>query len=93
MHGDQVIAAEELIQLDIVHVTAGADLGGVQHGEHVIVVHVDLRDVIAFHAVTHRDLMKSEHLGEHPGVLPSTQSNVHPDQRIGLVQELAQLPG
>ena len=93
VHGDQVITAEELIQLDVVDVAAGADLGGVQHREHVIVIHMDLRDVIAFHAVPHRDLMKPEHVGEHPGLLPGTQPNVHPNQRIGLVQERAQLAG
>ena len=45
VHRNQVVAAEELIQLDIVHMTAHANLGGVQHREHVIVIHVDLRDV------------------------------------------------
>ena len=42
VHRDQVVRAEELVQLDVVHVTVRADLGGVQHGEHVIVVDVDL---------------------------------------------------
>ena len=93
VHGDQVVTADELIELDVVHVAAGADLGGVQHGEHVIVIHVDLRDVVAFHAVAHRDLVKPEHVGEHPGVLPGHSRNVHPDQRIGLVQERVQLAG
>lgn len=62
MHRDQIVAAEELVKFDVMHVTAGADLRGMQNREHVIVIHVDLRDVIAFHAVPHRDLMKPEHL-------------------------------
>ena len=47
--------------------------------------------MVAFDAVAHRDLMKPEGLGEHPGVLPVTARHVHPDQRIRLVQQLAQL--
>jgi hypothetical protein len=33
VHGDQPLGTDELVELDVVHVTPGASLGGVQDDE------------------------------------------------------------
>ncbi|HTQ94181.1 MAG TPA: hypothetical protein VMK84_32285, partial [Streptosporangiaceae bacterium] len=47
------------VELDVVHVTAAPELGSMQHHEHVVVIDVHLRDVIAFDAVADREVMEA----------------------------------
>ena len=87
MHRDQVVRPDELVELDVVHMTAAAELGRVQHREDMIVIEVDLRDVVALDAVAHRELVKAEHIQQHRGVRGHTDRHIHPDQRVRLVQQ------
>jgi hypothetical protein len=48
--GDQVAGADELVQLDVVDVAAGAQLGGVQHDKEVVAVGADLGHGVALDA-------------------------------------------
>src|SRR6478672_8356759 len=65
MHSDQVVAADELVQLDVVDMTTLAELRCVQHGEHVVGVDVDLGHVVALNAIVHRDPVEAEHRRQH----------------------------
>jgi hypothetical protein len=49
----QVAAADELVDLQVVHVSAAAGLGRVQHHEHGVVVDVHPRQGVALEAVVH----------------------------------------
>jgi hypothetical protein len=60
VHGDQVVAADKLVQLDVVHMPTLPDLGRMQHSEHVIGIDVDLGNVVALGAIAHRDAVKSD---------------------------------
>ena len=91
MHGDQVVAADELVQLDVVHVAARADLRGVQHGEHVVGVDVDFGDVVALDAVAHRDAVKAEHPRQRLDGGVVARRDVDPDDRVLTLQQLRQL--
>jgi hypothetical protein len=91
VHRHQVVRPDELVELDVVHVTAAAQLGRVHHGEDMIVVKVDLRDVVALDAVAHRELVKAEEVLQHPGVGRQADRNIHPDQRVRLLQQHLQV--
>src|SRR6478672_8841993 len=71
MHGDQIVRAQELVQFHVMHVTSGPDLRGMQHGEDMVVVHVDLGHVVAFQAVPDRDVVEPERLRQHHRGPPS----------------------
>ena len=82
MHGDQVVAADELVQLDVVHVTALAGLRCVQHDEHVVGVDVDLGHVVALDAVAHRDRVKTEHADSTLDADVVAHRDVDPDDAV-----------
>ena len=64
MDGDQVVLADELVKLDIMHMAALADLRCMNNGEHVVAVDVDLGHVIAIDTVPHGDRVEAEHMGQ-----------------------------
>ncbi len=66
MHSDQEVLTDELIQLEVVDVSVLADLGGVDHHEEVVDVHVDPGHVVALAAVADRHRVEAELLGEQP---------------------------
>jgi hypothetical protein len=47
MHSDEEVLANELVQLEIVHVAACTDLGCVHDDEDVVRIDVDSRNVVA----------------------------------------------
>ncbi|HWS33345.1 MAG TPA: hypothetical protein VN408_11440 [Actinoplanes sp.] len=82
MHGDQVVPADELVDLQVVHVPAVAGFGCVQDYEHMIGIGVHLRHPVAFGAVLHRKAMKTEDLGEYAYGVGITVRNVHPHEAV-----------
>ena len=82
MDRDQVVLADELVKLDIVHMAAFADLRCVKNREHVVGVDVNLRHVIALDAVPHRNRVEAEHPRQHIHRLLVTDRDVHPDNSV-----------
>jgi Helix-turn-helix domain len=82
MDRDQVVRADELVELDIVHVAALADLRCVKNREDVIGLDVNLGHVIALGAVPHCDRVEAEHSRQHIDRLPVTDRDVHPDNGV-----------
>ena len=74
VHRDEIVGSDELVELDVVHVTAAPELGSMQHHEHLVVIDVHLRDVIAFDAVADREVMEAEQVRQH-GRLPGLGGN------------------
>ena len=62
MHGDQVARADELVQLEVVDVAAGAELGGVQDDEDVVAVGADLGHGVALDTGLDREGVEPEGL-------------------------------
>ena len=91
VHGDQVVAADELVQLDVVDVTTLAELRCVQHGEHVVGVDVDLGHVVALDAIVHRDPVEAEHRRQHLDGDLVAGRDVDPDDGVLTVQQPRQL--
>ena len=91
VHGDQVVAADELVQLDVVDVTTLAELRCVQHGEHVVGVDVDLGHVVALDAIVHRDPVEAEHRRQHLDGDLVARRDVDPDDGVLTVQQPRQL--
>ena len=82
MDGDQVTGTDELVQLDVVDMATGAELGGVEHDEDVVTVGADLGHGIALDASLDRQGMEGEHLRQHPGSLLVPLRDVDPDQPV-----------
>ena len=82
MDRDQVVLADELVKLDVVHMAVVADLRRMKNREHVLGIDVNLRHVIPLDAVPHRDLVEAEHPRQHINGLPVTDRDVHPDDRV-----------
>ena len=60
MDGDKVAVADELVELDVVHMAAGAGLRRVQHQEQMVVVAMDLGHLIAIRRIPNRERMEPE---------------------------------
>jgi hypothetical protein len=82
---------KELVEFDVVHAPAAADLRGVQHREHVVVVHVDLGHVVAFQAVPDRDVVEPKRFRQHHRGPPVAPRDVHPDQRFRPAQQIVEV--
>ena len=76
----QVVPADDLIELDVVHVAALAALRSMQHDQHVVAVAVHLRHAIALDAVPHREGMKAEHVEERARAAFVATGDVDPDE-------------
>jgi hypothetical protein len=93
VHRDEIIGSDELVELDVVHVTAAPELGSMQHHEHVVVIDVHLRDVIAFDAVADREVMKAEQVRQH-GRLPGlADRQIHPGHSVRLFEQQLEIIG
>jgi hypothetical protein len=67
--GDHIAGANELVELDVVDVTALAELGGVQDDEDVVAVGADLGHGVALDAGPDREGVEAEHVRQDPGGL------------------------
>ena len=76
----QVVPADDLVELNVVHVAALPALRSVQHDQHVVAVAVDLRHAIALDAVPHRQGMKAEHLQQRARAVFVATGDVDPDE-------------
>jgi hypothetical protein len=80
--GDQVAAADELVQLDVVDVAALAELRGVQDDEDVVAVGAHLGHGVALDAGADGERVEVEHLRQNPGGLLVAGGDVHPHQPV-----------
>ena len=88
MHGQQPIRPDVLVQLDVVHVSAGAPLRGVQHHKHLFRVDVHLGDRIAHRAVVHGLRTQVQPFSEDPLGLRIPVRDVDPQQARPVQQGL-----
>jgi hypothetical protein len=88
---DQVVPANELVELDIMHMAALADLRCVKNREHVVGVDVNLGHVIALGAVPHCDRVKAEYPRQHIHGLLVTERDVYPDNRVPTLEQAREL--
>ena len=93
VHGDHVVRADELVELDVVHVPASAMLGSVQDEEDVVGIDMHLGNPIAADAVAHGDRMKPEHVGKHSLGRRVAGRDVHPHNASRVLQQRRQLSG
>jgi hypothetical protein len=91
VHGDQIAGAEELVQLHVVDVAAGAELGGVQDDQEVVAGGPDLGTALrSTPAWTARG--GSRRPPSAPGRPPRRRRGCPPDQPVVAGQQLLQLP-
>src|ERR687898_3159914 len=90
MDCDQETFADELIELQVVHVACGADLRRMNHDEEMVGINVDPGNVIALPRALDRDRMKSKIVGERPfgGFTPFRY--VEPKEPVGPRAKCAQ---
>ena len=60
VHGDKEVPANELVELHVMHMSSLTQVGGMEHGEYVIVVDVELGDVVALDAFAYGDPVKAK---------------------------------
>jgi hypothetical protein len=60
MHCDEEVPANELVKLHVMHMSSLAQVRGMEHGEYVVVVDVELGDVIALDAFAYGDPVKAK---------------------------------
>jgi hypothetical protein len=89
--GDQIAGADELVQLDVMDVAAGAELGGVRDHEDVVAVGPDLGHGVALDTRLDRQGVEAEHLRQHLGGLLVADRDVHPDQPVVAGQQRRQV--
>jgi hypothetical protein len=87
----QVAEADELVQLDVVHMPELRYLGRMQDDQHVVVVGVHLRETVSLDGVLHGHGTKPEHLRRHMVGLFVTGGNVHPDEAVLTLKQPLQL--
>ena len=91
MDGDKVAVANELVELDIVHMAAGAGLRRVQHQEQMVVVTMDLGHLIPIRRIPNRERMEPEDRPQRLLGLLVPHRYVDPDQPVGAGQQGGQL--
>jgi hypothetical protein len=91
VHGDQEVLPNELIQLQIVHVTARADLGCVHDDELVVRIHVDSGDVVTVLAFGDCHRMKVKLIRQDRLGVMAPLRNVEPEESVGAVPQGWQL--
>src|SRR4051812_12034459 len=65
--GDQEVAADELVELEVMHAPLFADLGAIQDDEEdMIGIDMNTRDVVAVPGCSDRHRVEAELLGEQP---------------------------
>jgi hypothetical protein len=93
VHRDEIVGSDELVELDVVHVTAAPELGSMQHHEHLVVIDVHLRDVIAFDAVADREVMEAEQVRQHGRLPGPADRQIHPGQSVRLFEQQLEITG
>lgn len=86
VHGDQVVRPDELIELDVVHVAAGAAFRGVQDDERVIGVGVHFGHAVALDAVPDCHRMEAEHVRQDVDGFTVAGGDVDPHQGVAFGQ-------
>src|SRR5512132_1043068 len=89
--GDHIAGADELVELDVVDVAAGAELGGVQDHENVVTVGPDLGHGVALDAGLDGERVEAEDLPQHLDGLLVADRDVHPHQPVVAGEQLLQL--
>ena len=87
MDRDQVVLADELVKLDIMHMAAFADFRRVKNREHIIGINVNLGHVIALDTVPHCDRVEAEDPRQHVHRRLVTDRDVYPDHRVPAFQQ------
>ena len=82
MDRDKVAVADELVELDIMHMAACAGLRRVQHQEQMIVVAMDLGHLIPIRRIPNRKWMEPERRAQRPLGLLIPHRDVYPDQPV-----------
>jgi len=90
MHGHQVTQADELVQLDVVHMAVLSSFGRMQDDEHVVVVGVHLRHTVSLTGVLYGQRMKPKHLREHVHCLIVTGGDIHPKETVFILEKFRQ---
>ena len=78
--------ADELVQLDVVHMPVLSSFRRMQDDKHVVVVGVHLRDTVTLHGVVHGQRVKPEHLREHTHCLIVPGRDVHPKDTVFILE-------
>jgi hypothetical protein len=82
MDGNEVVRPDELVELEVVHVTTLRKLWGVQDHERVVGVHVHLGDVVTVLAVPDGQWVEAEYLGQQLNGLLIAGGDVDPDEPV-----------
>src|SRR5688572_10836788 len=91
MDRDQEIFPNELVQFEVVHVAACADLRCVHDDEYMVWVHMDSRNMVAVPAFADRHRMELELVSEQClGVIVPLR-NVQPEESVAAVPQVRQL--
>jgi hypothetical protein len=91
VHRHEEALADELVELEVVHVSALADLGRVDHHEEVVDVDVNPRHVVALSAVTDRHRVEGELLSQQAFGLGGPDADVEPAEAVSPLKQLTQL--
>ena len=91
MYGHQEVLANELIELEIVHMTVRADLRRVHDDEHVVRIDMNAWNVVAVSALGDRHRMEAEVALEKHLCLIAPLRNIEPEEAIGLFSQGRQI--
>jgi hypothetical protein len=91
VYGHQEVLANELIELEIVHMTVRADLRRVHDDEHVVRIDMNAWNVVAVSALGDRHRMEAEVAFEKHLCLIAPLRNIEPEEAIGLFSQGRQI--
>src|SRR5215217_5783173 len=91
MNRHQEVFANELVQLEIVHVAACADLWCVHDDEHMVRINMESWNVVAVSAFGDRHRMKVKLACEHRLGVVAPFRNVEPEESVGALLQGRQL--
>ena len=87
MHGDEIFVADYLIQFDVMDMSGRAALGSVHDQQLLMRVDPHPWHPVSLHAVPDGERMAFEDIGQEPHGFVTALWNVHPDQRVVLLQQ------
>ena len=91
MDRNEVIRADELVELDVVHVAGLAQVRRVEDHKDVVAINVNLGHVIAFDAVLDCQRMEAEEIGQHLSGPNVAYRDVDPGDRVFTIEEFLEL--
>jgi hypothetical protein len=91
MDGDQKVFADELVQFEIVHMAAGADLGCVHDDEQVVRIDMHSGNVVAVLAFADRYRMEVELARQQRLGIVAPFGKVEPKEPVGALPQVRQL--